>query len=78
MYAGENENVPISPLWSLNSEGFAGNENEVDLVWFRARLRRITNTELVQDIRAGQHLCSPRANFLQIRYLGATESAINY
>jgi hypothetical protein len=44
---------------SLNSVGFAGNENEVDLVWFRKYLQKLNDEELLKDIRAGQFLCRP-------------------
>ena len=36
----------------LNSVGFAGNENEVDLVWFGARLRKMTDAELLRETLA--------------------------
>jgi hypothetical protein len=48
---------------SLNSVGFSTNENEVDLESLRARLRKMTDAELAHDIRAGESLCSPQANF---------------
>jgi hypothetical protein len=33
---------------SLRSVGFAANENEADLPWLRARLRRMSDAELLR------------------------------
>lgn len=46
-----------------SSVGFSGNENEVDLERLRARLRKSSDAELQRDIRAGESMCSPYANF---------------
>jgi hypothetical protein len=35
----------------LSSVGFSGNDGEVDLDSFRARLRKMTDAELQRDIR---------------------------
>jgi len=47
----------------LNSVGFSTSENEVDLESLRARFRKMSDEKLQRDIRAGEYLCSPQANF---------------
>jgi hypothetical protein len=37
--------------------------DEVDLDAYRARLRKMTNEELIRHGKAGRYLCSPMANF---------------
>jgi hypothetical protein len=37
--------------------------DEVDLEAYRARLRKMTDEELIREGRAGRYLCSPMANF---------------
>ena len=47
----------------LSSVGFSSNGGEVDLESLRARLRKKSDAELQRDIRAGEYMCSPHANF---------------
>jgi hypothetical protein len=37
--------------------------NSVDLEEYRARLRKMTDEELIREGKAGRYLCSPAANF---------------
>jgi hypothetical protein len=37
--------------------------DEVDLEGYRARLRKMTDEELIQEGKTGRYLCSPMANF---------------
>ena len=37
--------------------------DEVDLEAYRARLRKMTDEELIREGKAGRHMCSPMANF---------------
>jgi hypothetical protein len=37
--------------------------DEVDLEGYRARLRKMTDEELILEGKAGRYLCSPMANF---------------
>ena len=47
----------------LNSVGFSSGEDEVDLEGLRTRFRKMSNEKLQRDIKAGEYLCSPHANF---------------
>ena len=47
----------------LNSVGFSNSENEVDLEGLRTRFRKMSDAELRRDIKAGEYVCSPHANF---------------
>jgi hypothetical protein len=47
----------------LNSVGFSSSENEADLEDLRTRLRKMSDAELQRDMRAGQSMVSPHANF---------------
>jgi hypothetical protein len=48
----------------LGSVGFSSNdENEIDLESLRARFRKMSDEKLQRDIKAGEYLCSPQANF---------------
>ena len=47
----------------LNSVGFSTGDNEVDLESLRACLRQMTDAELQRDIKAGEYMVSPHANF---------------
>ena len=48
----------------LNSVGFSTNdENEVDVEGLRTRFRKMSDAKLQRDIKAGEYLCSPHANF---------------
>jgi hypothetical protein len=37
--------------------------DEVDLEAYPARLRKMTNEELIREGKAGRYMCSPMANF---------------
>ena len=37
--------------------------DEIDLEAFRARLRTMTDEELIREGKAGRYMCSPMANF---------------
>jgi hypothetical protein len=37
--------------------------DEVDLDGYRARLRKMTDEELIREGKTGRYLCSPMANF---------------
>jgi hypothetical protein len=37
--------------------------DELDLETYRARLRKMTDEELIREGKAGRHMCSPMANF---------------
>jgi hypothetical protein len=37
--------------------------DQIDLEAFRARLRKLTDEELIREGNAGRYLCSPTANF---------------
>jgi hypothetical protein len=45
---------------TLDSTRF--NSDEVDLEAFRARLRKMTDEELIREGKAGRYMCSPTAN----------------
>jgi hypothetical protein len=47
----------------LSSVGFSSNDSVIDLESLRARLRKISDTELQRYIRAAEGLCSPHAHF---------------
>jgi len=47
---------------ALSSVGFSSNDGEVDLEWFRARLRKMNDVELRRYGRAAKSMCSPQAN----------------
>ena len=49
----------------LNSVGFSGTDNEVDLESLRARLREMSDAELLRFGRAAKSMCSPDAYFGQ-------------
>ena len=45
----------------MDSTQFTG--DEIDLDAFRARLRRMTDEELIREGKARRYMCSPTANF---------------
>jgi hypothetical protein len=49
----------------LNSVGFSNSENEIDLEGLRARLRQMSDAELLRYGRAAKSMCSPDAYFAQ-------------
>ena len=49
----------------LNSVGFSGTDNEVDLESLRARLRKMTDANLLRFGRAAKSMCEPDAYFGQ-------------
>jgi hypothetical protein len=49
----------------LNSVGFSSSDNEIDLEGLRARLRKMTDSELLRYGRAAKSMCSPDAYFGQ-------------
>ena len=49
----------------LNSVGFSNSENEIDQEGLRARLRQMSDAELLRYGRAAKSMCSPDAYFGQ-------------
>ena len=45
------------------SGGFSSGENEIDREGLRTRFRKMSDAELRRDIKAGEYVCSPHANF---------------
>jgi hypothetical protein len=37
--------------------------DDIDIEVFRARLRKLTDDELIREGKAGRYMCSPMANF---------------
>lgn len=56
--------LPKEGLAGKSSVGFSGNEDEVDLEFLRARLRKMSDLELQCEVRAPQSVSSP--NFAKL------------